>query len=453
MQPEPHSAKCRGWCGGRTGAGIVAVGLIAGVAVFVSQTGSEESRIVPGGDIIESTGVRATPGLPARTEPAQALAGDQLFVYGGSIPDEPLDEGGLLNDAALVDASSGDVEILPEPPFAEPLWHATAVGSNDTVLLLGRLCQIGPDYDPESDMSGDPDCRPGTYAAGVLDVPSRSWKAAEIPPSLAELHGAEAVSEALGITADRDAVVQLGDYRSPEFWKLNLATLAWQQLAPSPERVDDACLMNDALLVLTTSYRHNDTLSEEDPRLERRPGLRAGSESDGYVNPRIAKLDLAAESEWATVEVATGQVNSLSPPVLTCGSTGFAAIVPLGSPTADFAIFNRVTGASGDAVDPPMPSPVIKDQVWVGDDLVFLPAAIEAGRPALVYNAASGSWRTVEGVPPVTRGALAMANEIVGYSDATVWTTPADYHGSPDTLPTPQPNHTGVFIVPITGGQ
>lgn len=429
-------------------AGLAVIALVAGVAVVV-RSGSDSEGVVEGGRFLARTGVTETPGLRPRLSATQAVVGDRLFLYGGKDPQLALRKGGLLADSALVDPKTGDVEALPAAPFDVPLWDATAIALPGEVFLLGRLCAIGPRYDPETAPS-DPDCRSGTYAAATLDLTRRVWASVTIPASVQGVRGADAIVRGLGATSDGRVVVGLGSYLAPQPWTYDAATHEWVKVPDSGVSVKDGCLADDRLVVLTTKYQHNGKVVAENPAMIAAPGeTTVGYEGDGYVEPAVAIWDLAAGGPWRISEVAPGVRFTDMPPRLVCMGREAMAVSRL-NPMESLALFDLTTGGARLPSKPPFGS-VFDGELWSGSELIFRPLPLEAGASALAYDPASDRWRALVGMPAVTTGALWSGAAMVGYSEATSWHEPYEFKGPPP-LPRPTTNRTGVFhYVPREG--
>lgn len=406
---------------------VVVMGLVVG-AVLVVRSTSESNGVVPGGSLDARSGIRATPGLRSRVEPAQAALGDQIYVYGGRSPDVALAKGGLLGDNALVDPATGDVRRLSPPPFDAPLWDADALVVRGRILLVGRECTVGSDFDPDSELV-DPDCRPGTYAAAVLDVERDAWTRLSIPESLRAVRGANAIVRALGVTTDGRAVLGLGDVDRPEIW--TVAGDVWSNLPDAGIAERDGCLAGDRVVLLSTSDHG----------------------ADGYAEPRVAVLDLGGPGPWRQSPAVDGVQYRASPPRVVC--LGHQAMVvdrnglsPDSTARFDLSSLQPlpVSKPSIGAAMPTWAGRSFDGSVWTGEELVFLPIPIEPGSPTLSYRPSSDSWRTFSGLPAISKGAVWSGSAMVGYADAVPWLP------EPDARPMRSAGGVFRFVVPTGQG-
>jgi hypothetical protein len=419
-------------------------GLVATVALVADGgRGTPEAR--SGGRLDDASGIRATPGLPSRVDPTQAVVAERIFVYGGRSPDAPLGQGGLLDDAVLVDPRTGAVVPLPSPPFAAPLWDAEAVATPDRVFLIGRECTVGPDFDPEGDVD-EPDCRPGTYAAAELDVAAARWTRRSIPEALRRTKGADALVRALGIATDGRVVLGLGRVATPEIW--TVAGEDWQRVADPGASMIDGCVTGNRVVVLNVRHRRGDEVTDADAWSFEQPGEPVtGFDTDGYVEPRVAVLDLEGSADWRASPPAKVVRYRDAPPRVVCLGNQAMAVGRSGIGPASVARFDldavEPLGVAAPPVGEAMPSAgrAFAGEVWTGAELVFLPISLEGGSPTLAYRPSTDSWRTLSGLPAITDGAMWNGVAIVGYAPATWWRQATN----PDAPP--QRSAGGVFQV------
>jgi hypothetical protein len=400
--------------------------------------------------------------LSPRVFPAQAWTGERLFVFGGNVPrgiSTP------FNDGALIDPQTGHTEPLAAAPFDPPLGYPKAIAAAGRVLVIGHSCAIPPDFDPE--ISELP-CEPGTYAAATYDVAKGTWHSVEIPPEHREITIAgpsHSALQALGTTTDGRAVLMLGDFRSPQYWTIELETGKWSRLPDPGVWANDACVSNDELFVLTTKYKNGDTLLERDPTLTPVPGqVYTGYPGDGHVLPSLAILDLRDPAPWRQTPVDEGVNLGESSPYLSCLDHAAAVLDAIFGPR-NMRLYTDATATWSIPAPPPLARFFSLTRIWTGSQLILLPTEADAGSPAVAYVVADDCWRVLEGVPPVTRGAIWSGSAIVGYAEplASVAGPPFEagpYHfvppnapcaqtGSPDSAVPPAPVAQAVNATPL----
>jgi hypothetical protein len=375
--------------------------------------------------------------LSPRVRPAQAWTGQRLFVFGGEVSSTAIPT--LLNDGALVDPATGDAEPLASSPFDPPLGYPRAIAGAGRVLVVGYSCAIPANFDPETT---NLPCDPGTYAAATYDVSKRQWHSVEIPPELTGFTRAgpdNVTIRALGATTDGRAVLALGDFFSPQLWTVELATGEWSHLDGPPVQPVDACMSNDELFVLTTKYKNGDTLLERDPTLTPVPGqVYSGYEGDGHVLPSLAILDLQGEVSWRETPADEGVNLGQSSPYLSCLDDAAMVVDAIFGP----GNVRLYTDASATwSIPAPLGARIFSlVRIWTGTDLVFLPSEADAGDPGFAYRVADDCWRSLENVPPVTRGAIWTGSAIVGYAEPLPSVSgpsfePGPYHYEPPNTP------------------
>lgn len=387
---------CQPDSGANTRLGAVAVVMcaIALISASCGSSGDQSVEIVAGQD--------AT--FESRAEPGLAVVGERLFVYGGggqhgpsasadgstseTSPSQTLPE--RLNSAALIDPASGEVEILPDPPFEAPLQiYAPAIAVGTDIVLAGILCdQAVPD-------SSNGDCEPGNYATAVYSEVDREWRLVNVPEALSAVTNGR--REALGATSDGRAIFSLGQVSTDlggrhEFWSFTPADDTWNRL-PSPDvRVDDECLADDTLVVLTGQLIDEGQVAatESDP---------APRGPEGYVDPSLRLLNVADDevSEWRQTSAASVEGQTYSPiPELACAGDD-AVVHDHGG--GSMLLHDVTVGAEGSAwrLAAARPTSGFYNTLWTGTDLLLVGGTLGAQEvPDLRYDVTHDLWRELD---------------------------------------------------------
>ncbi len=374
--------------GGSTTRRLVALGgvlLVAlGAAVVVARDGGDSS--VPGRSVELGAavgGVRAIPGFPARYSPATADVRGSLLVFGGSLPGTTR----FRNDAVLVAPDGASARRLPGAPFDPPLYAPSAVGVDGRVVVVGTACSVRDTRDTDSDQ---PACIPGTNAAAVLDArPGRgAWHRITLPSALRGTRAAG--GSAIGATSDGRAVFRFPPFRDQTLWSFAPTTGVWEEIeAPSiPFAPDGACLAGDTLVVLRT-IPHGPV-----------------------VEPVVTGRALDRGEPW--IEIPRAPYLPGDSAEISC-TTGSAIVLDPAFPTSML----ECSFASRTWSDlPTTPSRrYLRDRVWTGRELVFLPTEADPGAAGVAYDPARRTWRALTGLPAMTRGARWNGTAIVGYSE------------------------------------
>jgi len=361
----------------------------------------------------------------ARASPATVWARDRLFVYGGTDRPEYVetspDEGGSqaspdsavdstaapeevdvpLGDAALIDPASGELEVLPPPPFEAPLQVlAPAVVVGDTVVLMGILC---PAPIPD-DSSGN--CEPGSYAAATMSLADRTWRPLEVPAGLETVRNGHRT--AVGATSDGRAVFVLGrkttDVGGEELWSYDPETDTWAELPNPGVRIDGLCMADDTVVALTGSVSQDGEVAGED---QPAPG---GAEDFQAPSLRLFNLD-AADAEWTATPGAEVEPQTYVPqPLLACA--GSDAVIHNGV-GGELRVHSLTPGAEQEPWRLASQKPadgLYSSLLWTGSELLFLnPSDTIDEAPDLAYDVAADKWRVLEvdvnpGVTPLWTG-------------------------------------------------
>ncbi len=324
-----------------------------------------------------------------RGSPALAWTGERLFVYGGNpVPSgsESAAEVEPLDDAALIDPVSGDIDRLPDPPFSRPLRvQPAAVTVGDEVVLVGQACR-----EPEDDVERA--CAPGAYRAAVYSIPDDEWREVELPTPLQAI--TNGLSEPVGATSDGRAVLLLGPrggfgaFVNRDVWTYDPAEDVWEALPPPGTLVEGACLADDAVVVGS--------------------GLLPDTSVGG---PTLRVLALNGEARvWFPTEpagvVPTGEIASM-----TCGDD----LVLFDDGEDMLEVFDL--GAEGGWREPAPPpvDDVHAFRLWADSEFLFL----DADAPTLAYDPEDDSWRGIEGSSPTGLRSVWTGEAVVGWPGRT----------------------------------
>ena len=328
---------------------------------------------------------------PDRASPAMAWTGDQLFVFGGNaVPGESEDVRTLepLNDAALIDPETDEVDVVPDPPFERPLRTQPAVvAMGDDVLVVGQACR-------ETD-SDERACDPGAYRAALYSVPDRAWHDIRLPGQLERITNGQ--SEAVGTTSDGRAVVALGArdgfgaLANRELWTYSPDGDEWEQLPTTGSFVEGACLAGDAVVVGS--------------------GILAETEGQVVAAPTLYVMDLSSDTRvWFPTEpadvVPTGDTVSM-----TCGDD--LVLVDDGTPVKQ--VFDLGPGGGWREAAEQPGDDVHTGHLWTGDEFLFL----DPGSPTLAYDPEADSWRGIEGAAPTGVRSVWTGEEVIGWPGRT----------------------------------
>ncbi|MFA5882830.1 MAG: hypothetical protein WDA60_03170 [Acidimicrobiia bacterium] len=400
-------------------AAVVLLALVALTVRAVLDTGDSGDGALSassGGGASGGAGVVPTPGLGSRFGPTVVWTGSRLFVYGG------LNRGRshFLDDAALVDVRTGDVDALPNPPFPQPLGARTAVAVDGSVVLIGTLCGGTPDMDDIAT------CRPGTYAGAVFDESERAWRALTLPNSMARAPVSGIVG--VGATSDGRAVFAVGnDAHSgvetavAEFWTYRVAGDAWEQIPGPGATAVRVCMAQDELVVFTPTY------------------LPSGAGFDAS----IAVRNLVQDPDWQR-----GSSRVIDPP-MDDGSFGLfcvggrAAVVSTIDSLGTTFLYDPTTDTWAAAPAAPVQQ-FVGWRIPAGSRLLYLAAEPVAG-VNLALDATTGVWSTLDGLPRGIENGIWNGDAVVGYAGPPR----RGAAGDPLTADALQP--TGVFRYVPTG--
>jgi hypothetical protein len=392
---------------------MVAVVVLLGVVAAVSGGGSD--RVIVGA-AQEAPTAPATP-FDGNDFTAVGVAGDEVFAYGG------IDERGTITGAtALIDPRSGEVTSLPEVPIDGVLQPPVAVGAAEgEVVLLGLLCA-----DPQPDVEL---CAPATPTALSYDLAGGRWTALELPD---DLFDGVFDREVLGNLSSGEVVFWLHDATRSALWALDPDSHRWSRLVDPGVRVDDACLAGDDVVVSTSRFRLHGEVTDRSPIEDLQPGERLGlGDADGYVEPSVLVLRGGSEGRWERSSVDEGYTADTDPAQVSCMGDRVMVHDLVGDHRSVHALADGA--ATGWSETPPAPADgTYTQQVWTGDELVFLnasPAELPTAAPAIAFDPDRSSWRTLEGAPLASTSTVWDGSALVGYAEFA--DTPglgADYH-------------------------
>jgi len=410
----------RSWLRVLAAASVVILGALA---VFALAGGEDSnSTALAKSRTLESSadGFTPIPSFTPRVFPAVASVDGSLFVFGGV--DAASRDFKLLSDGILVAPDFRSSQTVASPPLSPPLYTPAAVGVGSSVVVVGASCDV-KEKSPEET---HPVCEPGTYAGAVLDIADGAWRVLEPPRELASIPKQLPIAP-LGETSSGRAVFTIGEEADETYWSIDPSDGQWQRIADPPVRPESSCLSGDKLVVLTTSYRAQGKVVADDPsRSLESGGVVTGYLGDGFIEPRIAALDLSEAGAWEVSAPAADVLYPSTAPDVSCLDDG-AAVVNTQDPSA--LIFYSI--GSKQWLDAPAApdSGYYVPRVWTGAELVFLPTRADAGKSALTFQPLKNAWGALAGVPVGSSLAVFTGTSIAGYSE------PPPRHAFGDTDP------------------
>jgi hypothetical protein len=127
--------------------------------------------------------------LSRRQDPTIVAAGHFILVYGGYIYDaSKKTRVRPLGDGAVYDVTKGEWTALPDAPFDQPLYQASAAWTGSEVVITGTPCTGTPGDDSEGDYV---ECKPGGHAIGAYSPTKRTWREIKAPPGLSADFGGQ----------------------------------------------------------------------------------------------------------------------------------------------------------------------------------------------------------------------------------------------------------------------
>lgn len=326
-----------------------------------------------------------------RGGPALAWTGDRLFVYGGlRVPRETQTAVELepLDDAALIDPASGDVDRLPATPFEQglrPTPAAAAVG--DEVLLVGSQCR---------ESTNRQGCPSGGYRAAVYSIPDDEWRPVGLPGPLQTIENGQA--EVAGVTSDGRAVLVLGGREgfgalaNRQLWVYDPGSDEWEQLPLPGVLIEGVCLARDVLVVGT------DLLPEE--------GAAVSTEG-----PRLQVMDLARDTRGWLPTGGAGVVPEGDAGNLTCGDD----VILFDDGAAAQQVFDLGADGGWRAPAPQPGDDVHADRLWTGEEFLFL----DRNAPSLAYDPEADEWRGLEDSDPTGTQSVWTGEAVIGWPGRT----------------------------------
>ncbi len=319
-------------------------------------------------------------GWEARGSPGVAWAGERLFVYGGFPADDEsygatLRAGDVpLDDAALIDPASGDVDRLPDAPFDRPLRSQPGVVAvGDDVVMVGDVCQTPR----RADAVGD--CAPGVYATAVYSVEDDEWRAVDSPAEVAGIRNGQ--HAAVGATSDGRAVFVLGERGAfgaapgRQLWTYSPADDEWERLISPDLIIEDVCLAGDTLVAASGLVQ---------------TAAAAGAPAAPGAGPTLRLLDLDVDQP-AWLAAPPVEVASVGPTSdITCGAHSVLLDTGDGGSLRIYAI-GPDGGWRHPAAMPGDDHHVAR--LWNGEEFLFLDPEIDN----LAYAPRTDEWRTLDG--------------------------------------------------------
>jgi hypothetical protein len=390
------------------------VAVIAATLVLVAGCGSDEpgEQSVPKG--VVRAGIVPIDGFADRQEPAVATVGDRLFVFGGRVPPPPGRDTKVryLNDAVLVDPTSGASERLPDPPFDKPLAHPIAQRIGEKVLVLGSECIASEPTEGNAEF-----CEPDTYAAATFDPRSQEWRKVDLP---ADLRGTGGYRRSLGVLRDGRAALVLGSMPAPAVWTYEPDDGRWEK-APVPLSDDNVCLAGSDVVerVLTEDATKSSTVSLRVTNLE------TGAVGDASQLPGVTYRPFMNGS-------------------LRCQGSEILVVDPGGvGGAAGVHRYDRAAGTWSTLPAPPVDLFGFRS-VWADDELLFLPTPGSDGEQAYGLEPSVGRWRAIADPPANPQDPVWDGHAVLGYAPSTIQmdSTPAVVCGPFPAAPSPTSSTT-----------
>jgi hypothetical protein len=338
--------------------------------------------------------------LSSRTNPLLIpINGSRVFVYGGYA-----DSGDFvaLNDAAVVDISSGSAELVGESPLPTGLTvPVTGAAVGDAVVIFGTLCSA---IIPEDPMGS---CEPGTYGAAQYSLGDQSWSSVTVPEELAAVEFGR--RHVVGATSDGRVVVLVTNAGNQEqFMTYRPSNRSWETLPPLSINANRPCMAGDTIVVASSA------LEDADPGAV--PG---GPEEREAARPYLSLLTLSEASPRWRITPSAPQGVQWEMPMLECldnaaltwsGSLDTPAIHPVGSDAV-----NR-----GWAVLESPPDGIYLDVLWTGREVVAFDESgglVGAG-PSRALDVSSRNWREIPTPEEALDRPVAVDGRVVGWSES-----------------------------------
>ena len=323
---------------------------------------------------------------------------DRVLIIGGDT------NGRRVSEAIVFDPSTGIAKKTDPTPFAPPPRVPAVVAFERQAIAVGFACTGWVDEEG---------CEPGRYASARLDIDTGEWR--ELPSPATRSTAVEGGPIPVGATS-KHAVFALGSLGGRELWALDTSDWQWQAL-DTPTSVVDACVQGDEVWALSVRWRNGREISEANPHGPNGYRDAARLPDDGFVQPRIDRLRLAAtDGRWATGESPRfdAWLGILEPQLHCVASTGL--VVPADPNAAPLSLlyapsFNASTwgviergGSTLDAVVESSPMP---------DGRLLLVAGVPAR--LVMFDPADRSLVDFDGYPvsPDTSGVASVGDVIV----------------------------------------
>jgi len=326
---------------------------------------------------------------PRRGAPTLAWVGDRLFVYGGlPVPDDDEDVRTVtpLNDAALIDPATDDVDLLPDPPFDRPLRGSPAAAEVDgEVFLMGQLCR-----EPSDDARA---CDPGGYRAAVYAPERGDWRNVTLPGALATIVNGQ--STTAGVTSDGRVVLVLGGQDAfgalagRQLWTYDVAGETWAPLPAPPSLVESVCLTGDVVVV----------------------GSGLVGATAGVEGPSLSVLDLAGGADTWLPTGPADVIATVDRPTMACGTD--EVLVDVGDDATRIYLLGP-TGGWSEPAQPPGDD-LYSTVLWSGEEFFFL----DPNPPNLAYDPGTDEWRGLQNAVPTGFRAVWTGDLVVGWPGRT----------------------------------
>jgi hypothetical protein len=339
--------------------------------------------------------------------------GDEVFVYGGGASSE--DDAGFGDDAIMWDPSDGSSRSLDPPPL-DPLRTPSAVNVGDeAVVLAGVACPATSPVAELPDTGPFAECDPGSPGVAVFDLSTSTWRAAPMPPELAELRSQSVQDvfefpwvQAVG-SVDGHAVLDISS-DGGELWALAVDDLSWTPV-PVPQSMTPLVPPDE---FPTGGYGYSSCSTEDAFVL-----LPRGQAATGSVS--VASLS-SIGGQWTTSQpiVITGMIGGVA-----C-SDRQALVYPVATDAPNW-LLDPNNGSVTDAGKAQVARNGVASMTWVGDEFV---AALYDGSGGVAFRPGSG-WRTTSPWPSLTPG----LGPIVGAAGAAVYVSAGSIDPDPETRP------------------
>jgi len=345
--------------------------------------GADDSTVAVAGQEGSTSAATSPQSLLSRSDAATVWTGEALFVFGGVELGVPPGSAPPYADAFLLDPATGEAQSIEPLPFNYPLEQNVGLAaSGNSVIALGILCR---DRLPEEIAA----CSPGDLVAAKYVLNEDRWEELALPRLLNEAKNFTRAT--LGITTAEQIIFDAGPTGSrpidtAPYWLYDLPSDTWMPL-PSPEvRVEDVCLTNDHLVVLTGSLLNAGSVIASPTEQ-----VSGGTLTDPSL--RILDLREPEDSSWNATDELTDQM--YLDYLLDCGSDYALLQNGLGG---DVVVHDVVDAARWMPAEPAPAERFYNEVISVEDRLLFLNTLDGIG---YAFTRQSGAWDLIEA--PVTQ--------------------------------------------------